>query len=303
MALDNMPGRAQAAEVTVKKSGDAPAIQLVTVRPVRNGRRRLGVLLALSLLVVVGLLLTVLLARDERHLRLLQDYFFPASTRQDRAEQTISLRGRRIPPLTLRLPQRFLVVPPLLEQAVFLRYFHADGARFCTAMQKAGLGNGGWTAAAADASMFECVSETTEVALKPDADAPSFFMVVRGDSTGRIMQIRLKIVQPADSSDIRRRFEAALQLILDQTGWTDLADAMAEMRRLSPVSVNHFGIGLKMTKEFMGPQRYNVSMMLEDDGELDRRSRAILQARPTLSPPKKSLPVSLFRPLGSRPAR
>ncbi|MDQ0456973.1 DUF6030 family protein [Rhizobium paknamense] len=263
-----------------------------------RGSRRGGrvVFVALLLVMLLGLTLTVLLANDQRHLKALLAYLPLSFSAPQVEDEPVALRGRRLPPLSVRVPAGIFKPPPLLERAVFLRRFRLRGADFCADMQAVGLANGGWNRSAFEQGAFECISEKTEAAPRPDADPPSFFMVVRGDSSGQIVQIRLKIVEPGESGEVRRRFDAALDLMLKKTGWLDFADTVARMRRLDPVEVNHFGIGFKMTKEFMGPHRYNISMMLEDDGELDRRTRAILQARPTLAPPHRETSLWPLRP-------
>ncbi|MBB4010242.1 hypothetical protein GGQ71_004540 [Rhizobium taibaishanense] len=192
------------------------------------------------------------------------------------------MRGKRLTTTKVLVPARFFESPRLLDVAAPVRQFRVSGQTLCSEIKAAGIGTSEWVQNPFSPDIFNCIAETTLPATKPDGDAPSFFMVVRGNADGRITQIRLKVIEVKSSREIWQRYDAALDLILKASRWPDFAAEFDRLRSLDPFDANHFGIGLKMTREFMGPERYNIIFMPEDDGELQRRTRAQLDARQSL---------------------
>ncbi|WP_429931690.1 DUF6030 family protein [Agrobacterium vitis] len=254
----------------------------------RMRRRGLRLFAVIFLLFCCSIAVAVLTADDQRRLKQLIESIGEVVHWQSREEpEPTVLRGKRLPSgqtpsEQVMVPARFFDVPPLLDIAAPVRKFRVSGKTLCAQIKTAGLGAADWVQNPFSPGTFNCIAETSLPAAKPDGDAPSFFMVVRGTPDGQITQIRIKVIEVKSSQQIWQRYDAALDLILNASRWPDFAGDFDRMRSLEPFEANHFGISLKFTKEFMGPERYNIIFMPEDDGELERRTRVTLNAQPSL---------------------
>jgi len=249
----------------------------------RLRRRGLRLAVFIFLIFCLAIVIGVLTSDKQRRMHALIARiaeFLPGQTDEE-AEPTL-LRGKRLTTTKVLVPARFFESPRLLDVAAPVRQFRVSGQTLCSDIKAAGIGTSEWVQNPFSPDIFNCIAETTLPATKPDGDAPSFFMVVRGNADGRITQIRLKVIEVKSSREIWQRYDAALDLILKASRWPDFAAEFDRLRSLDPFDANHFGIGLKMTREFMGPERYNIIFMPEDDGELQRRTRAQLDARQSL---------------------
>jgi hypothetical protein len=260
------------------------------LRTPQQRRRGLRLFVGSLLLFVIAIGATVLLANGERNLRLLAarfDVWWPTlSPEQPQNVSQPLARGNRLMPQTLSLPSRTFTVPPLREMAVFVRTIPFSGETVCQKLNADGLTNKGWVQNAYNPKVFDCSIEMAVTPAEENADAPSFFMVVNGDKSGQINQIRWKIIDVKDNPNVWAMYRISIDSIASITRWSDFAAEFDRMRAVEPFSVNHFGIGFKLSKEMEGKARYNIMLMPENDGELQQNTRDILDAHSVfLSPP------------------
>ncbi|OLP45838.1 DUF6030 family protein [Rhizobium oryziradicis] len=255
-------------------------------------QRRRGVWLFLGIVLMLAMAIgaTVLLANGERNLRLLAtrlDIRWPVLA-QEPPQNTLPqpARGNRLESKTVVFPSRMFLVPALREMAVFVRTIPFSGETLCQKLNADGLSNKGWAQNAYNSKVFDCSVEMAITPAEENADAPSFFMVVNGDKSGQITQIRWKIIDVKDNPKVWAMYLSSISSIARMSRWSDFTDEFERMRALLPFNVNHFGIGFKLSKEMEGNARYNIMLMPENDGELQQNTRAILDSQSTFpSPP------------------
>ncbi|MBB4953979.1 hypothetical protein H4S14_002039 [Agrobacterium vitis] len=267
---------------------NAPKTNNRPLRTPQQRRRGFRLFMGLLLLFVLTIGLTVLLANGERNLRILTSHFeqmWPMMPGSDTTHVTPPslTRSARLVPQTVVVPARVFTVPRLLDRGTFVRTIVFSGKAFCDRMNTAGLTNAGWAQSAYNPRIFDC---SVEIALTPkdaEADAPSFFITARGDEAGQIAQIRWKIINVKQDPKIWSTYLKSIDLVAGISGWRDFSPQFDQMRALEPFETNHFGLGFKMSKEADDSARYNIMLMPENDGELQRKTRNDLNVRSRFS--------------------
>lgn len=254
------------------------------LRTPQKRRRGFRLFIALVLLFIVGLGVTLLLANGQRNLHLLYARFnilWPSQVAE--AVQSKDMRpltrGNRLETQSVRVPSRLFTVPRLLEMGAFVRNISFSGRTLCEKLHAAGLPNTGWAQSAFGPGVFDCSVEVALPSAQPDGDAPSFFMIVRGNQAGQIGQIRWKIIDIKNSPKLWTLYLTSIDVLKAVSGWDDFSPQFESMRALAPFEVNHFGLEFKFAQEATGTARYNITMMVDNEGELQRNTRAVLNAR------------------------
>lgn len=273
----------------------APEPDSMHLRTPQKRRRGLRLFIGLVLLLIIGLGATVLLANGERNLRLLSARFnalwpSPVADVVPQKEIPSPVRGNRLETQSILLPSRIFAVPRLLEMSTFVRSIAFSGKTVCEKLNAAGLVNGGWAQSDFGPGVFDCSVEMTQPSPQPDGDAPSFFLIVRGNQAGQIAQIRWKIIDIKNSAKLWPVYLRSIDVLKAVSGWEDFAPQFDSMRALTSFDVNHFGLQFKFTQETAGTARYNIILMVDDEGELQRSTRAVLNARSRLV----SAPLATF---------
>ncbi|MCM2291413.1 DUF6030 family protein [Allorhizobium sp. BGMRC 0089] len=177
------------------------------------------------------------------------------------------------PETRIFLPAPFFEMPDILQTSAFVRDMPITGPVLCKRMQSEGMVNEGWKKNPFNQQDHECFFEKSFPVAHPDEDAPSFFIMVKGDAAGVIMQVRLKIIEPQGNGEVMTFYRKAIDL-LKRFGWQDFDPDFERLLRFQSVESHRFGISLSLQKEFAGHARYNVMMMVEDDGVLEQQTRA-----------------------------
>lgn len=276
--------------MTQTAAPDATNASNTHLRTPQKRRRGLWLFVCILALLVTALGATVLLANGERNLRLLTEHLgirWPVSApEQAQTAPPQPVRSHRLESKTVLVPSRAFLVPPLRDMAVFVRDIPFSGETLCQKLNADGLANKGWAQNAYNSKVFDCSVEMSITPAEENADAPSFFMVVNGDKSGQINQIRWKIIDVKDNPKVWALYLSSINSIAAMSRWSDFAAEFDRMRAVEPFNVNHFGIDFKLSKEMEGKARYNIMLMPENDGELQQNTRAILEMQPTFpSPP------------------
>ncbi|WP_321381402.1 DUF6030 family protein [Rhizobium sp.] len=267
---------------------NAPEPNSMHLRTPQRARRGLWLFVGLLLLFVVGLGATLLLANGQRNLKLLSPRFeqmWPSSTRivsQHKDEPPPAPRGKQISPQLISLPPHMFAIPHLEELSTIERTILFSGRTFCEKLNAAGLPNPGWAQSAFNPKTFDCTVDVAVPSSDPDVDSPSFFMVVRGDEAGHIIQIRWKVIDVKNSPKVWATYINSIDTLKAVSGWEDFLPQFDNMRAFIPFNETHFGLGFKLSKESSGAARYNISLMVENQRELPRNTRALLSARSVL---------------------
>lgn len=280
--------------MTQRAVQDAPEPSKMHLRTPPKKRRGFLLFIGLVLLLMAGLVATVLLANDGRNWHHLLQYF--KGNRPDTGSSTQNsvrppepapseLRGKRVASETsVLLPPHMFALPRLMDMSALVRSIPMSGKTVCEKLNAAGLANGGWAQNPYEARSYDCSVEVALPTSDPNADAPSFYLIVRGDETGKITQIRWKIIDIKNSAKLWSMYLQSITTLETVSGWNDFQPQFENMRTLTPFDVNHFGIGFKFSQESTGTARYNIILMPENEGELQRITRAVLNARSTRRP-------------------
>lgn len=263
---------------------DAPEPDTMHLRTPQRRRRGFRLFIALVLLVVVGLGATLLLANGERNLRILSARFnalwpLQAADALKPKDMPPPARGKRVETRSVLVPSRTFMVPRLLEMGAFVRSISFSGKTLCEKLNAAGLPNGEWAQSVFGPGVFDCSVDVTAPSAQPDGDTPSFFLIVRGNQAGQIGQIRWKIININNSPKLLPLYLKSIDVLNTVSKWGDFSPQFESMRALRPFEVNHFGLAFKFVQEATGTTRYNITMMVDGEGELQRSTRAVLNAR------------------------
>lgn len=276
--------------MTQKVAAKAPETNSAHLRTPQRRRRGFLLFVSLSLVLVIGIGLTFLLANNGRNLHLLSgrlEGIWPSLSFHRAADiPTAPLpRGGRLSSPKVSLPSRVFIVPPLMDMGAFVRTIPFPGKTFCDKMNAAGLRNSGWAQNPYNPKLFDCTVEAAVTPADENADAPSFFMTARGNEAGQIMQIRWKIIDVKNNPKIWALYLASIDSVASISGWSDFSPQFDSMRALQLFDVNHFGLSFTFTKESDGAARYNIMLMPENEGSLQRNTRTILNSRSIFSSP------------------
>jgi len=242
--------------------------------------RRSAMLLFAVLLVAFALAIiaTLLLANDRRNLRALLDHYdlhwLLAETPRQPAG-TRALRGRRLAAVPISIPARFFAAPEDTALGTFVREVRASGFELCAAFKAAGVDNQGWQHSQFDRKTFECLSETVLPAKEEGAQNASFFFIAKGTPEGEVGSIRMKLVAPetADGETVHRLLVRALEQLIEQARWLDLAPAIANAEALTEFTAVRFGLSFRFTPEFTAARSYNLIILPTSRDPAVKRSR------------------------------
>lgn len=243
--------------------------------------RKSAMLLFVALLVAFALAIvaTLLLANDRRNLRILMDRYeldWLLETAKDEPRGTRALRGRRLVPVAVSIPSRFFADPENTSLGAFVREVRASGGELCAAFMAAGVDNGGWQPSQFDNKTYECLSETLLPAKEEGGRNASFFFIAKGTPEGEVGSIRMKLVAPEteDGETVHRLLVKALEQLIEQARWLDLAPAIASAEALSDFTAVRFGVSFRFTHEFTAPRSYNLIVLPTSKDPAVKRSRA-----------------------------
>ncbi|MBV2183679.1 MAG: hypothetical protein KUL88_03940 [Rhizobium sp.] len=238
-------------------------------------------LLFVALLVAFALAIvaTLLLANDRRNLRALIDRYdldWLLKTPSDQPNGTKALRGRRLSPVPVAIPACFFAGPETAALGAFVREVRASGAELCAAFKAAGIDNGGWQPSQFDSRIYECLSETLPPAAQEGERSAPFFFIAKGTPEGEVGSIRMKLVSPEteDGETVHRLLVRALEQLIEQARWLDLAPAIASAEALEGYTAVRFGISFRFTHEFTALRSYNLIVLPTSKDPAVKRSRA-----------------------------
>jgi hypothetical protein len=278
--------------------------------------RKSAMLLFAVLLVAFALAIaaTLLLANDRRNLRLLLDRYelnWLLETASDEPRGTRALRGRRLAPVPVAIPARFFAGPETAALGAFVREVRARGEELCAAFKAAGIDNGGWQPSQFDSRTYECLSETVLQATQEGERNASFFFIAKGTPEGEVGSIRMKLVSPEteDGATVHRLLVRALEQLIEQARWLDLAPAIASADALEDYTSVRFGISFRFTHEFTALRSYNLIVLPTSKDPAVKRSRGYFDTLQWLPLPRVMARLPEFlrphvvatRPLPSAP--
>lgn len=254
--------------------------------------RRSAMLLFAALLVAFALAIiaTLLLANDRRNLRALLDHYdlhwLLAETPRQPAG-TRALRGRRLAAVPISIPARFFAAPEDTALGTIVREVRASGFELCAAFKAAGVDNQGWQQSQFDRKTFECLSETVLPAKEEGAQKASFFFIAKGTPEGEVGSIRMKLVAPEteDGETVHRLLVKALEQLIEQARWLDLAPAIANAEALTEFTAVRFGLSFRFTQEFSAARSYNLIILPTSRDPVVKRSRAYFDTAQWLALP------------------
>ncbi|MDZ7925654.1 MAG: DUF6030 family protein [Agrobacterium sp.] len=248
-------------------------------------RVRPGALLFAVLAVCLAVLATVLLANDKKHLKSLLTYLDLAPAEQPARMKP--LKRQKPTPQKLNLPPHLLKFEQGGDRASFARDFVLSGKDLCDRFIAAGFSNPqGWHASPVNTRNFECMADLVVGDTSNIAERASLFLDIRGEASGEVRSIRMKVVAPQtpDGAVILTKLEDALSLIIDQTRWADLASMIEPARRLQPYQAQHFGISVSMKPEPTAPHRLNLILLATEQLPGVKLTRSFFDTQKWLAP-------------------
>ena len=274
------------------KGDDKDTSGLRGIPPKPAPPRKSAMLLFAVLLVAFALAIiaTLLLANDRRNLRALLDHYdlhwLLAETPRQPAG-TRALRGRRLAAVPISIPARFFAAPEDTALGTFVREVRASGFELCAAFKAAGVDNQGWQQSQFDRKTFECLSETVLPAKEEGAQNASFFFIAKGTPEGEVGSIRMKLVAPEteDGETVHRLLVKALEQLIEQARWLDLAPAIANAEALTEFTAVRFGLSFRFTQEFSAARSYNLIILPTSRDPAVKRSRAYFDTAQWLTLP------------------
>ncbi|SSC65426.1 DUF6030 family protein [Ciceribacter selenitireducens] len=255
--------------------------------PKKSAMLLFAVLLVAFALAIVA---TLLLANDRRNLRALLDHYDLHWSLAETPRQpagTRALRGRRLTAVPIAIPARFFAEPENAALGTFVREVRASGHELCAAFKAAGVDNQGWKQSQFDRKTFECLSETVLPAKEDGAQNASFFFIAKGTPEGEVGSIRMKLVAPetADGESVHRLLVKALEQLIEQARWLDLAPAIASAEALTEFTAVRFGLSFRFTQEFSAARSYNLIILPTSKDPAVKRSRAYFDTAQWLTLP------------------
>lgn len=281
---------------------DRTDVPEVSKTPPPRARFGGGVVFALVFLTIaLSILGVVLTANNQQNLhRLLArlDIDWPIGASEQAQRAPPALKGKRLESVAVRIPAHFMAMPEVDVPGSFVREMRNLGPAFCRAFDEAGISNPGWAQSPMDRRTFECLSEEllgqadTDGDGEADAPVASFFFIAKGDPEGEITSIRMKLVAPpgAEGTQARRKLENAVQVLIETTGWSDLADLDASVRQLADYEHLRFGMSYSFKREFTNGDRFNLIVLPTNKDPASRRARAYFE-RSTWLPTAPAVPL------------
>ncbi|MCM2472779.1 hypothetical protein HGO38_04720 [Rhizobium sp. CG5] len=277
---------------------------------VAPGRRKTSGRWLFALLVLAigsAILATVLLANDMQNLRAIYRHYglpWPLEDKQvERAPRP--LKGKRLIALPIKLPDHVLAAPEMDSIGALVRDIRRPGDLFCAAFADNGMPNGGWQPSQFDKTTFECLSETLIPSTDEAAQNASFFFIAKGDPDGNIGSIRMKLVAPDTDAGktVHAMLVRSVELLIEQTQWGDLAEAVEHATRLEDFQAVRFGLSFKFTREFTAPNRFNLIVLPTGKTPAIKATRAYFARQDWLPVPSVPVPLVPISRLPIAPAR
>jgi hypothetical protein len=174
----------------------------------------------------------------------------------------------------LKFPPRLIEAPRAELAGDFLRTWRISGPAMCEALRKAGIETTDWKPSAVSRTSYECSFERI---YKEDGTRPmsSIFLLIRGDASGAISNMRVKIVEPA-TSGAGQLDPAVMQIfetLLEQPHWLDFHDTLEAIRSLKDVKEDGFGASITFAKEFTSENSFNFTLALKAEPGPQTRTR------------------------------
>ncbi len=131
------------------------------------------------------------------------------------------------------------------------------GSAICDSLRRSGVGVSQWQPAAIGGSTYECIYEHSRLRRE---EPTSLFLLVRGDQSGAITNIRLKTVNPKPngSEDLDPETTAALSLLADLAGLIDLQNAIETISNLNEYEAQGFAAKLAFVREPTSRASFNL---------------------------------------------
>ncbi|MGF0524385.1 DUF6030 family protein [Agrobacterium pusense] len=220
-------------------------------------------LLLAVLAVCFTVLATVLLANDNTHLKNLLIHFNLVSSKRFASTQpeTRAVERKQIADMSVHIPRHLLNVEQSGARTKFIRDFVVSGKDLCERLtSEISFKAQDWLASPMDPQRFECMGEFAGGNLADPARQSSLFLDIRGEASGKIKSVRIKAVAPPtpEGALITTKLDAALDIIIERTRWSDLAAMREPARRMRAYQAQHFGISVSIRPEQGEPHRLNV---------------------------------------------
>jgi len=172
-------------------------------------------------------------------------------------------------------------------RGAFIRSWRVTGPALCADLTKSGLSVGEWRQSVLGVGTFECSYEIQKGG-NGDANAASFFVIVRGTPAGELDNIRIKVIMPdnADGRAIGETFIDAVVQLLTETRWLDFQTALDAIGKLQDVTQRAFGAKLAFFREFQNDRSFNLQLGLDRKTPEEIRTAIVFdKARWTLQSP------------------
>lgn len=215
--------------------------------------------MVLAVLLVIAAV--VLLANGQRNLRrLFGDAFVAQLFRNERPAEIrrrdVKTRRLAIPPFYL--PQRYFSEADIPSFSAFMRRIAVPAEQFCAFLDKNGLINQGWQQGAMASRSYECPSEQRLPDNAPVAD--SLFVDVKGDESGAIWRVRLKLYLPLGENRklLTEKAAAIVENLAQGSGWAELGNLTARFAEGREFTEEAFGLRLKFSPEVLNANSYNI---------------------------------------------
>lgn len=211
-----------------------------------------------------GIVATVLLANDQRNLRIvLRQIGYETRTMVIPKPPGVmeAFKGKRLEGVAVQLPGQMFLPPVPSRDTTFLRTLEKkDGEGLCQLLRKEGFDMTAWAAGAFAPTVLECSYEiSVPNAEKPD-DPSTLFMMIKGNAAGDLLSARAKIVLTSTDAqaELAKRAADMLKAFAVHTHWLDLADGLVKVASLEAFTLSSHGITAKFQREFSGPGSYNL---------------------------------------------
>jgi hypothetical protein len=206
-----------------------------------------------AIVVVAAVTATLLLANDRRNLRMVAGHFGLSWFNAKERAPPLAVVARPAVKLVRaepRVPGTFFKDPSSAPGS-FVRTWRPSGEALCAKIAAAGLPVGSWQPATTWGGVFQC-SNIPAAGYDDASDEPSLFVTIRGNSSRRVSDIRIKAVIPFNPAGmaVRDRFLAVVSTLIEQSGWLDLKNSFASVSRLENVAQPAFGAKLTFFHQY-----------------------------------------------------
>ncbi|MFK3777450.1 DUF6030 family protein [Agrobacterium sp. NPDC089420] len=248
-----------------------------------------GALLLTVLAVCFAILATVLLANDRKHLKSLLTYLklAPAAYSVEPPPRVKPVKRQKLAARKILLPPHLLAIEQGGERASFARDFILSGKDLCDRFTAEGFSNPqGWHVSPVNIRNSECMADLAVGNTEDSGEQASLFLEIRGEAGGDVRSIRMKAVAPQtpDGAAIRAKLDDALNLIIEQTRWADLAAMLEPARGMQSYQAQHFGISVSVKPEQTAPHRLNLILLVTEQSPGVKLTRRFFDREQWLRP-------------------